>query len=105
MTNSKLSRILAGLISVDKDTLDKLLRVLPTADRERLVIAYLQDAISPFAIAALKPPGAADPWGNLDFRALSPKGEKALRFLLESDDIQRVERIFVDLAAALGQKT
>ncbi len=102
MTKSKLSRILSGRIAVDKQTLDQFLAAIPPANRRRIVIAYLQDAISQQAIAALKVQASVDPWAAVQFRHLSPKGEKALRFLLESPELQRVERIFIDLAGAFG---
>ncbi len=103
MTKSKLSRIMGGHITVSKATLDRLLAVIPPSDRRRLVIAYLQDAASPQAIASLRVHASADPWQNLaDFRLLSSKGAKALRVLLENAELPRIEHIFIDLAGTLG---
>jgi hypothetical protein len=104
MTKSKMSRILSDSIDVSRDTLDAMLDALPQAHAEwrtRLVAAYIRDLVSPGAMLCLKSKGTSE-WGNLQIAGLSPKGEAALKALVQSDHVRDVEKILINLAVAFG---
>jgi len=104
LDKSKLSRLLAGATSCDAAALDALLLGIPSGDtRTRLVSAYIQDLASAAALAHLVGEDG-EPWAGLELGRLSPRGEKALKFLLAHDGIADIEKVFINLAAALAKK-
>jgi hypothetical protein len=101
VTTAKLSRLLREAISCDQRTLDKILSAVPQRDsKARIVAAYFRDLASPAAIAMLKTGGTE--WAELDFSRFSKRGQATLKALLNSDHVEDVEKILINLATALG---
>lgn len=99
---SKLSRLIAGRTPCDKQTLDQLLSATENRQaRGRLVRAYIQDLASVTAIQSLQTSASSDPWQQIEAAKLSPKAKLALRWLLDNR-LEAAEKIFIDLASALG---
>ena len=100
LVKSKLCRLLQDVIACDRDSLHAILRAIPKAQRRELLCAYLQDVATPDDLALLK--NTSDPWSHLQLQALSPKGTRALKAILNSGHVHHLDRILQNLATAFG---
>ena len=99
ITKSKISRILSGRITCDQHTLDQLLVAATTREAKvQMITAFIQDLVSPLALELLRGDSNGDMFGKLEVRKrLSPKGEKTIRAILHSPQLEAYERMLADL--------
>ena len=104
---SKLSRLVSGKLTPERETLDIILDNVPDgAMRTKLVAAYFKDLASPGALLHLKSRTGDDPyaelWRHLELDCMSVHATAAFKALIRSDHRHEVEEVLKHLAKIAG---